>query len=82
MPYDIAESYDVLAIIDQTLLPSAIKVHVAGSVLGRSLDVRMSSNGPVKDSSRESYVVALLKVFLFLPGLQVSVHVTYKVLLL
>ena len=58
--YGIAGSYDVLAIVDQTHLPNAIKDHVTGSVLGRSLEVRMASNGPVKDSSRESYVVALL----------------------
>ena len=59
--YGIAGSYDVLAIVDQTHLPNAIKDHVTGSVLGRSLEVRMSSRGPVKEeSSRESYVVALL----------------------
>jgi hypothetical protein len=59
--YGVAGSYDVLAIVDQTHLPNAIKDHVTGSVLGRSLDVRMTSNaGPATNSKPENYVVALL----------------------
>jgi hypothetical protein len=58
--YGIAGSYDVLAIVDQTHLPQAIKDHVTGSVLGRSLEVRMSSNSNSANSTAESYVVALL----------------------
>jgi hypothetical protein len=58
--YGIAGSYDVLAIVDQTHLPNAIKDHVTGSVLGRSLEVRMSSNSSSANSKSESYVVALL----------------------
>jgi hypothetical protein len=56
--YGVTGSYDLLAIVDQTHLPYAIKDHVTGSVLGRGLEVRMvrmSSN-----SKPESYVVALL----------------------
>lgn len=58
--YGIAGSYDVLAIVDQTHLPHAIKDHVTGSVLGRSLEVRMASNSGPANSTSESYVVALL----------------------
>ena len=58
--YGIAGSYDVLAIVDQTHLPHPIKDHVTGSVLGRSLEVRMSSNSSSTNSKPESYVVALL----------------------
>jgi hypothetical protein len=58
--YGIAGSYDVLAIVDQTHLPNLIKDHVTGAVLGRSLEVRMSSaTGPATSSSKD-YVVALL----------------------
>ncbi|KAF8489094.1 hypothetical protein F5888DRAFT_1748721 [Russula emetica] len=63
--YGIAGSYDVLAIVDQTHLPHAIKDHVTGSVLGRSLEVRMSSNSGPATSTSESYVVAL---FLDIPA--------------
>jgi hypothetical protein len=58
--FGIAGSYDVLAIVDQTHLPHAIKDHVTGSVLGRSLEVRMSSNSGPANSTSESYVVAVL----------------------
>ena len=58
--YGIHGSYDVLAIVDQTHLPNAIKDHVTGSILGRSLEVRMSSNAGAAGSKPESYVVALL----------------------
>jgi hypothetical protein len=60
--YGIAGSYDVLAIVDQTHLPHLIKDHVTGQILGRSLEVRMSSNtGPVNAATKD-YVVALLYV--------------------
>lgn len=60
--YGIAGSYDVLAIVDQTHLPHLIKDHVTGQILGRSLEVRMSSNtGPVNSATKD-YVVALLYV--------------------
>jgi len=58
--YGITGSYDVLAIVDQTHLPHAIKDHVTGSVLGRSLEVRMSANSGPATSTSDSYVVALL----------------------
>jgi hypothetical protein len=58
--YGITGSYDVLAIVDQTHLPNAIKDHVTGSVLGRSLEVRMSSNTGLANANTASYVVALL----------------------
>ena len=58
--YGIHGSYDVLAIVDQTHLPNAIKDHVTGAILGRSLEVRMSSNAGAANSKPESYVVALL----------------------
>jgi hypothetical protein len=58
--YGITGTYDVLAIVDQTHLPHVIKDHVTGAVLGRSLEVRMSSaTGPVNSSAKD-YVVALL----------------------
>ncbi len=60
--YGVTGSYDVLAIVDQTHLPNAIKDHVTGSVLGRSLEVRMSSNAGPANTKPESYVVALLYV--------------------
>ncbi|KAI0269647.1 hypothetical protein BGY98DRAFT_1101011 [Russula aff. rugulosa BPL654] len=63
--YGIHGSYDVLAIVDQTHLPNAIKDHVTGSILGRSLEVRMSSNAGAAGSKPESYVVAL---FLDIPA--------------
>jgi len=63
--YGIAGSYDVLAIVDQTHLPHPIKDHVTGSVLGRSLEVRMASNSGPANSTSESYVVAL---FLDIPA--------------
>jgi hypothetical protein len=66
--YGIAGSYDVLAIVDQTHLPNAIKDHVTGSVLGRSLEVRMTSNSGSANATSDNYVVALLYV-LFLFGL-------------
>lgn len=58
--YGITGSYDVLAIVDQTHLPHAIKDHVTGSILGRTLEVRMSSNSGPASSTSDSYVVALL----------------------
>ena len=58
--YGMAGSYDVLAIVYQTHLPHPIKDHVTGSVLGRRLEVRMSSNSGPANSTSESYVVALL----------------------
>jgi hypothetical protein len=57
--YGITGSYNVLAIVDQTHLPHAIKDHVTGSILGHSYEVRMTSTSPVS-SAAESYVVALL----------------------
>lgn len=58
--FGITGSYDVLAIVDQTHLPHAIKDHVTGSILGRTLEVRMSSNSGPATSTSDSYVVALL----------------------
>ncbi len=53
-------SYNVLAIVDQTHLPHPIKDHVTGAILGRSLEVRMTSaTGPANSSTRD-HVVALL----------------------
>jgi len=63
--YGITGSYDVLAIVDQTHLPNFIKDHVTGSVLGRSLEVRMSSNTGIANSAAKDYVVAL---FLDIPA--------------
>jgi hypothetical protein len=60
--YGIAGSYDVLAIVDQTHLPNTIKDHVTGAVLGRCLEVRMTSNTGPADSASKGYVVALLYV--------------------
>lgn len=57
--YGITGSYNVLAIVDQTHLPHAIKDHVTGSILGHSYEVRMTSTSPVTNAA-ESYVVALL----------------------
>ncbi|KAH9991862.1 hypothetical protein BJV77DRAFT_1004826 [Russula vinacea] len=62
--YGITGSYNVLAIVDQTHLPHAIKDHVTGSILGRSYEVRMTSTSPVTNAA-ESYVVAL---FLDIPA--------------
>ncbi|KAH9980738.1 hypothetical protein BJV74DRAFT_855197 [Russula compacta] len=63
--YGITGSYDVLAIVDQTHLPNAIKDHVTGTVLGHTLEVRMTgSTGPVNTASRD-YVAAL---FLDIPA--------------
>ncbi|KAH8989924.1 hypothetical protein EDB86DRAFT_3080693 [Lactarius hatsudake] len=63
--YGITGSYDVLAIVDQTHLPRAIKDHVTGAILGRSFEVRMTSaTGPANSSTRD-YVVAL---FLDIPA--------------
>jgi len=63
--YGVAGSYDVLAIVDQTHLPHAIKDHVTGAVLGRSFEVHMKAGtGPGGSSSRD-YVVAL---FLDIPA--------------
>jgi hypothetical protein len=58
--YGVTGSYNVLAIVDQTHLPNAIKDHVTGSVLGRSLEVRMSATTDLAGSNKDSYVVALL----------------------
>ncbi|KAF8272431.1 hypothetical protein EI94DRAFT_1776807 [Lactarius quietus] len=59
--YGVAGSYDVLAIVDQTHLPHAIKDHVTGAVLGRSFEVHMKAGtGPGGSSSRD-YVVALFE---------------------
>ncbi|KAH9016795.1 hypothetical protein EDB85DRAFT_2204783 [Lactarius pseudohatsudake] len=63
--YGITGSYDVLAIVDQTHLPHAIKDHVTGAILGHSFEVRMTSaTGPANSSARD-YVVAL---FLDIPA--------------
>ncbi|KAI9431714.1 hypothetical protein H4582DRAFT_2003691 [Lactarius indigo] len=63
--YGVTGSYDVLAIVDQTHLPHAIKDHVTGAILGRSFEVRMTSaTGPANSSTRD-YVVAL---FLDIPA--------------
>ncbi|KAN0135811.1 hypothetical protein V8E53_006263 [Lactarius tabidus] len=63
--YSVVGTYDVLAIVDQTHLPRAIKDHVTGVVLGHSFEVRMSSaTGPV-GSAANDYVVAL---FLDIPA--------------
>jgi len=63
--YGVAGSYDVLAIVDQTHLPHAIKDHVTGAVLGRSFEVRMKSATGPGGSSSHDYVVAL---FLDIPA--------------
>ncbi|KAI0246092.1 hypothetical protein BJV78DRAFT_197706 [Lactifluus subvellereus] len=63
--YGITGSYDVLAIVDQTHLPNLIKDHVTGAILGRSLEVRMSSTTGPMDSATRDYVVAL---FLDIPA--------------
>jgi len=60
--YGAIGSYDVLAIVDQTHLPNVIKDRVTGAVLGRSLEVRMSSNTGLVNSATKDYVVALLYV--------------------
>jgi hypothetical protein len=52
----------VLAVVDQTHLPNTIKDHVTGAVLGRWLEVRMTSNTGLADSASKGYVVALLYV--------------------
>jgi hypothetical protein len=58
--YGVTGSYDVLAIVDQTHLPHLINDHITGSVLGRSLEVRMSSITGLTNSATKDYVVALL----------------------
>lgn len=58
--YSVVGSYDVLAIVDQTHLPYAIKDHVTGVVLGHSMEVRMKSATGPAGSSANDYVVALL----------------------
>ncbi|KAH9008960.1 hypothetical protein EDB84DRAFT_1571640 [Lactarius hengduanensis] len=63
--YGITGSYDVLAIVDQTHLPHAIKDHVTGAILGRSFEVRMTSATGPANSSTKDYVVAL---FLDIPA--------------
>lgn len=63
--YGAIGSYDVLAIVDQTHLPNVIKDRVTGAVLGRSLEVRMSSNTGLVNSATKDYVVAL---FLDIPA--------------
>jgi hypothetical protein len=50
-------SYDVLAVVDQTHLPTKVKDRVTGATLGSTYEVKMKSK--IKDSSSE-YVVALL----------------------
>jgi hypothetical protein len=56
--YGITGSYDVLAIVDQTHLPHVIKDNVTGAILGRSLEVRMSTT--TAPSSAKDCVAALL----------------------
>jgi len=63
--YAITGSYDVLAIVDQTHLPHPIKDHITGSILGHSLEVRMSSITGLTNSATKDYVVAL---FLDIPA--------------
>jgi len=63
--YGVTGSYDVLAIVDQTHLPHAIKDHVTGAILGRSFEVRMTSATGPAGSSANDYVVAL---FLDIPA--------------
>ncbi|KAH9960008.1 hypothetical protein BC827DRAFT_1133897 [Russula dissimulans] len=63
--YGVTGSYDVLAIVDQTHLPHLINDHITGSVLGRSLEVRMSSITGLTNSATKDYVVAL---FLDIPA--------------
>ncbi|KAH8994231.1 hypothetical protein EDB92DRAFT_1976761 [Lactarius akahatsu] len=63
--YGVTGSYDVLAIVDQTHLPHAIKDHVTGAILGRSFEVRMTSATGPANSSTKDYVVAL---FLDIPA--------------
>ncbi|KAH9956128.1 hypothetical protein BGW80DRAFT_1234594 [Lactifluus volemus] len=61
--YGITGSYDVLAIVDQTHLPHVIKDHITGAILGRSLEVRMSTT--TAPSSAKDCVAAL---FLDIPA--------------
>ena len=51
-------SYDVLAVVDQTHLPTAIKDGVTGATLGWSHEVRMRSR--TGTGKAQDYVVALL----------------------
>ncbi|KAH9069842.1 hypothetical protein EDB83DRAFT_2518186 [Lactarius deliciosus] len=55
--YGVTGSYDVLAIVDQTHFPHAIKDRVTGAILGRSFEVRMTS---ATSPSTRDYVVASL----------------------
>ncbi len=59
----------MLAIIDQTHLLRAIEDHVSGSVLGPSLEVRMSSNTSPANSTLESLCRAVVVSPLFGSGL-------------
>ncbi|THH00299.1 hypothetical protein EW026_g2224 [Hermanssonia centrifuga] len=61
--YAIEGSYKVLAVVDQTHLPTAIKDHITGVTLGWSEEVRMQSS--TADGKKKEYVVAL---FLNIPA--------------
>ncbi|KAH9008206.1 hypothetical protein EDB84DRAFT_1447088 [Lactarius hengduanensis] len=51
--YGVTGSYDVLAIVDQTHFPHAIKDRVAGAILGRSFEA------PANSSTRDCVVASL-----------------------
>lgn len=51
-------SYDVLAVVDQTHLPHAIKDRVTGATLGWSHEVKMKSR--TGSGKEQDYIVALL----------------------
>ena len=51
-------SYDVLAVVDQTHLPTVIRDHVTGATLGWSHEVKMRSKTGA--GREQEYVVALL----------------------
>ena len=57
-------SYKVLAVVDQTHLPTQVKDRVTGATLGWSYEVKMKSVTGTK--KEEDYVVALLYVLGFL----------------
>ncbi|KAH7930898.1 hypothetical protein BV22DRAFT_999726 [Leucogyrophana mollusca] len=61
--YAIEGTYNVLAIVDQTHLPTTIKDTVTGAVLGSTYEVRMKSK--VSARQEQEYVVAL---FLNIPA--------------
>jgi hypothetical protein len=61
--YGLAGSYDVLAIVDQTHLPTAIRDRVTKVVLGYIHEVKMTRK--IRDTNQD-FVVALLYVLVTL----------------